>query len=146
MLFRSLSTPSGILIIIVATRLYLAKPFWIPKRYEGLKISAKTVTRVSEAVEKIWRRLARFIKERWTFLHDSHSFRILNFMVFVLNAFLLSLPLPIPFSNTLPGIAIILLSLGHTEKDGLFIVLSYIWTLLVIAFFISLGLGAKALL
>lgn len=138
-----LSTPVGLIISAVAIMLYMHRPPWIPKRYESLKISAKVVIRVSEIAEKIWKKLSRIVKERWVFLHDQHFFRMLNLVIFVLNACLLALPLPIPFTNTVPGIAIVLCALGHVEKDGLFILLSYLWTLLVISFFTSLAMGAK---
>lgn len=141
-----LSTPSGIIISIVAIMLYFNKPPWIPKRYQCKKISASTVTKVTIGAEKVWFRMSHLIKERWMLLFQIKFFRIINLLVFLLNAFLLSLPLPIPFSNTMPGIAIILCSLGYLEKDGFFIFLSYMWTLLVITFFASITAGLKQFL
>lgn len=140
------STPAGVLIGILAIMLYLGRPPWIPKRYETISIHAQTVLRISEAAEKVWGKVSHLVKERWTFLHDQHFFRGLNLLVFILNGILLALPLPIPLSNTLPGIAIILCALGHVERDGLFIGLSYLWTLLVVAFFASLAMGARYLI
>ncbi|MDG0817325.1 exopolysaccharide biosynthesis protein [Bdellovibrio svalbardensis] len=138
-----LSTPGGILICIVATLLYLQRPPWIPKRYENLHISAKTVLKVSETAEKVWRKISHLVKERWVFFHDLPFFRAINFGVFAVNALLLALPLPIPFTNSIPGIAIVLCALGHVEKDGVFIFLSYVWTVVVASFFISIAMGAK---
>lgn len=137
-----LSTPGGILICIVAVRLYLQSPPWIPKRYETMHISAKTIYKTSDLTKKIWEKVSHLVKERWVFLHDQPFFQVMNLIIFVVNALLLALPLPIPFTNTAPGIAIALCALGHVEKDGLFILLSYIWTIVVIGFFISLGAGA----
>lgn len=141
-----MSTPAGLLISVVAIMLYMRRPPWIPKRYENLKISASTVVKVSEAAEKVWLKVAHLVKARWVFLHDGPFFRALNLCIFVLNGILLALPLPIPLSNTLPGIAIILCSLGHVERDGLFILLSYLWTIVVMCFFASIALGAKSLM
>lgn len=138
-----LSTPGGILICIVAMMLYLHRPAWIPKRYENLHISAKTVLKVSELAEKIWRKFSHLVKERWTFFYDMPFFRALNLGVFAVNALLLALPLPIPFTNSVPGIAVVLCALGHVEKDGVFILLSYFWSLVVAGFFISIAMGAK---
>ncbi len=71
-----------------------------------------------------------------------HPFRVLNLLVIVMNAVLLSLPLPIPFSNTVPVIAIVLNAIGHMEKDGIFILFSYLWCLIVGCFFATLAAGA----
>ncbi|MGE5085904.1 MAG: exopolysaccharide biosynthesis protein [Bacillota bacterium] len=136
-----LSTISGALIILIAFFLFLKKRPWLPKRYENIKVSAATVLKVSKGAEKFWGYVARFIKPRWSCFHDYAVFRGLNFLVFAVNAFLLSLPLPIPFSNTVPAIAILLCGVGHMEKDGLFILLSYLWCFVVGAFFMSLAMG-----
>jgi hypothetical protein len=60
----------------------------------------------------------RFFK-RWP------SFTVLNGLAIVSSAFLLTLPLPIPFSNTIPAWAILLLALGMMEEDGAVIVAGY---------------------
>lgn len=138
-----MSTPSGVLICMVAVMQFLNKPPWIPLRFKSKMISAKTLVHISEAGEKAWIKLAPMIHERWLIFYDIKIFKFINFLVLIINAILLSLPLPIPLTNTLPGIAIILCSLGYTEKDGLFIFLSYLWSLLVLSFFISIAMGAN---
>ncbi|WP_374028772.1 exopolysaccharide biosynthesis protein [Bdellovibrio bacteriovorus] len=137
-----LSTPLGILIALVAFFLFRRRPPWVPKRFENLKISAEVVTKVSEVAEKIWGYASRIVKSRWVFFHDHWFFRIINLIVFVVNSMLLALPLPIPFSNTVPVVAIILCAIGHMERDGIFILFSYFWCLIVASFFATLALGA----
>lgn len=137
-----LSTPAGILISLLAIMLFLKRPPWIPQRYEGISIAAGTVAKISNLAERLWLKISKVVKERWVILSEGPFFRSLNLIIFVLNAVLLALPLPIPFTNTLPGIAIVLCALGHLERDGVFIVLSYIWTIVVCAFFLALALGA----
>lgn len=137
-----LSTPLGIMICVVAFFLYLQRPPWLPKRFENLKLSSDVVIKVSEVAEKIWTYVSRIVKERLTFFHDIWFFRAVNLLVFVGNAVLLSLPLPIPFSNTVPAVGIILCAIGHMEKDGLFILFSYLWCLIVASFFATLAMGA----
>ncbi|UXR63764.1 exopolysaccharide biosynthesis protein [Bdellovibrio bacteriovorus] len=137
-----LSTPLGILISLVAIFLFRQRAPWLPKRFENLKISADVVIKVSEVAEKIWTYVSRVVKERLTLLHDFWAFRFINLVVFIGNAVLLSLPLPIPFSNTVPAIGIILCAIGHMEKDGVFILFSYLWCLIVASFFATLAMGA----
>ena len=47
---------------------------------------------------------------------------------------LLLLPLPIPFSNTIPAWAVVLLSAGMMERDGLLVLLGHVTTLVSWAF------------
>ncbi len=140
-----LSTPLGFIVALIALFLFRRKPPWLPKKYENYKVSSAVVLKVSHVAEKIWKVASRLVKERSAFFHDLGVFRVLNLFVFVFNACLLALPLPIPFSNTMPVIAIILCAIGHLEKDGIFILLSYLWCLLVGSFFWSLAWGAMRL-
>lgn len=140
-----LSTPLGLLIAVVAIFLHLERAPWLPKKYESLTISREVVLKVSNIAEKIWLKVSKIIRTRMTMLHDHPVFRILNLCVLVGNGLLLALPLPIPFSNTFPTIAIILSIVGHLEKDGLFILFSYFWCFLVMAFFGSILAGAMYL-
>lgn len=137
-----LSTPLGFLICVVAYFLFRNRPPWLPKRFENLSISSDVLIKVSEAAEKIWTYAAKVVKPRFEILHDSMVFRFLNLVVVVVNAVLLSLPLPIPFSNTVPVVAIILSAIGYMEKDGLLIILSYLWCFIVASFFATLTIGA----
>ncbi|WP_253720934.1 exopolysaccharide biosynthesis protein [Bdellovibrio bacteriovorus] len=137
-----LSTPLGFLIAVVAIFLYRNKPPWLPERFENLKVSADVLLKVSEVAEKIWGYAVKIVKQRLVFLHDHWFFRSINLLVFVTNSLLLSLPLPIPFSNTVPVVGIILCAIGHMEKDGVFILLSYLWCLIVASFFATLTMGA----
>lgn len=137
-----LSTPLGVLVALVAIFLYRDKPPWIPKRYEKLKVPANVLLKVSNVAEKIWTYISRIVKPRMTFFHDHWFFRAVNLCVFVVNALLLSLPLPIPFSNTVPVVAIILCAIGHAEKDGVLIFLSYLWCFVVASFFTVLTVEA----
>jgi hypothetical protein len=136
-----LSTPLGILIGLVAVFLFLRRPPWLPKKFENLQISAEVVIRISEVAERIWTYASRVVKERWTIFYNHPLFRILNLLLVLMNAIFLSLPLPIPFSNTVPAVGIILTAIGSMEKDGLFLLASYFWCLVVLSFFSALIAG-----
>jgi hypothetical protein len=136
-----LSTPFGIMISLVGLFLLLKKPAWLPGKFGAMKISGEAITKFAAGSEKIWLRVSRLVKERLRVFHDSLFFRVINFFVFFVNGILLALPLPIPFSNTVPTIAIVLCALGYVERDGVFIVLSYLWCVFVGFFFSGLVVG-----
>lgn len=138
-----LSTPFGLIMALIGLFLYLQKPPWIPKRFQNLSVSSASVIKVSEVAEKIWYKAARFIKARWAFLHDNQLFRVFNLLLFVSNGILLALPLPIPMSNFFPAMTILFCAVGHMERDGLFIFLSYVWCILSFSFFAALAFGAS---
>jgi hypothetical protein len=57
----------------------------------------------------------------------------------VLNAALMALPLPIPFTNLLPAYTILVLSVGSFESDGVFLLVGYGLTGATFFFFASIA-------
>lgn len=141
-----LSTPLGAMIVFIGFLLFVRKPLYIPAKLNKNKIPHELVKSVQKVSEKVWAFSSKFIKPRWVILADFAVFRFFNFMVLITNAFLLALPLPIPFSNTVPTLGIVLLALGQLERDGIFIAASYIWLIFVFVFFYLIGLGVAELI
>jgi hypothetical protein len=57
----------------------------------------------------------------------------------VIGALLLMLPFgPIPLTNTLPGLAVLFLSVGILQRDGGFILLGYLANLVTVVYFTQL--------
>ncbi len=138
-----LSTLFGLLIAFVAYLSFIEKPPIIPKRWIHKKLPGSTVLKIAEVSESIFQKIAFILHPRWKgFLKG--PFRMTNSALLILNAILLALPLPIPFSNALPAYVIFFQALGHLEEDGLFIVLSYIQTTLCLAYFAFLFFGASS--
>jgi len=68
---------------------------------------------------------------------------IVHGLALVLAGVLLMFPLGlVPFSNTLPAVAILFLSLGMLERDGLIIVAGYLMNVATIFYFGALAIGA----
>ena len=70
-----------------------------------------------------------------------------NGLVVVLSALLLMAPLAfLPFSNTLPALAILLLSIGILQHDGVFVLLGYLFLVLTVFYFALIALmGVQAI-
>lgn len=77
----------------------------------------------------------------WTLSEQGHWF------VGVLSSLLLMAPLAfIPFSNTLPALSILLLSIGVLQQDGIFIALGYLFLVATSVYFAIIAfMGANAL-
>lgn len=136
-----LSTPFGILIAFVSILAYLKKPPWVPKRWANLELPAKTISLIAEGTENILNKIAFLMKPRWRNL-TQRPFVVLNTSILIFNAILLTLPLPIPFSNAMPGWAILFQALAQLEEDGAFVILSYLQSIATIVFFIYVTKGA----
>jgi hypothetical protein len=78
------------------------------KRQLLAKIIEKSVFRL--------RKSEKFIKSRWNFVFDIFHEKIIGFLSFI---FALSILLPLPLTNLLPGISILIISLSLLSKDGL---------------------------
>jgi hypothetical protein len=136
-----LSTPFGILMIVITALAYFKKPPWLPTRWAQKRISAKTVSRIAEGSERVFEKLTRILHPRWEFLFNE-PFRALSAVLLIFNAALLALPLPIPFSNAIPAWMIAFQALAHLEEDGLFVALSYVQTALCLIYFFGVARGA----
>lgn len=115
---------------------------WLPVRFQQKVIQKSLVQSCTSTLIKVLNRTERLIKPRLTFLSTSLFARIFNGSLIMLFAFLLALPLPIPFTNSVPAYFLIMNAIGNLEEDGLLISLSYLIAVAGIIFFYTLGLGA----
>lgn len=137
-----LSTPFGILIALAAIWYLRGRPPYVPKSWQKKTIAKSTVLKIAEGSEVIFRKLAAIIKPRF-FLFTKGAWRALALIFLVINALLLALPLPIPFSNTIPAWAIFFCALGGLEEDGLLIIMSYLMTLACWLYFFLIYWGIE---
>lgn len=93
-------------------------------------------------LEKLFKHSQKIHRQRLQMITETLVFQKINALLIAFNAFLLALPLPIPFSNTVPAISILLIAVGSIQKDGLFILFSYLWHTIVIFSFWQLLLLA----
>jgi hypothetical protein len=137
-----LSTPFGILMGTVGLFAYFKKPPFVPQRWKQKKLNKETVNKIAETSEKFFKVIDKFLKPRLTIMFAG-PFKSINTSLIVLNAILLALPIPLPFSNTLPAWVIFLQAVSHLHKDGAIVIISYIQALLCLSFFILIGYGAS---
>lgn len=137
-----LSTPFGLLIAVVAVLAHLNRPPSIPKRWSQRKISGAVILKIAEVSEKVFEKIFKILHPRMNFLFQ-RPFQLLNTIVFVVNALLLALPLPIPFSNAFPAWTIALLALAFLEEDGVFVILSYVLSVICLIYFVMIAKGVE---
>lgn len=137
-----LSTPFGILTAIACYCNFRKIDPWLPKSWESKILPQRVILPLTQFAEKLLLKLESFFHQRWSFYFRG-PFVYINLSLSILMAILLALPLPIPLSNALPAWMIFFQSLAHLERDGLFILLSYIQSILCILYFVLIFLGVQ---
>ena len=140
-----ISTPLGLIIAIIGVRLALGAKPWLPARLLDLRLPPAVFIKVFAFTQKIILWFERLLRPRLLWLTASPGLLQLHAIPIVICAALLLLPLPIPFSNTIPAWSIMLIAGGLLERDGKFILAGYVAALLAIAFFAVIAIfGVEA--
>jgi hypothetical protein len=141
------STVFGLVMVLIGVGIMTDRQPWLPDRLMRKKFPAD---RLRTALEKsaIWiHRLGRISRPSIPVLTHGMGMARVNGLMLVASALLLMVPFSlIPFSNTLPGLAILFLAIGMLQRDGRSIVLGYTTIVLSALYFAFLLLGGIALL
>ncbi len=140
------STVFGLAILLIGcTRLFAGK-LWLPKKIGARPLPAAKLAAGFRQAMGWLQRLEKVSKpHRLPVLVDSAFFNILNNLVFTLAAVLLMMPFGlIPFSNTLPAVAIIFLAIGMMQRDGGSVLLGHAANIATIIYFAAIVWGGLA--
>jgi hypothetical protein len=129
-----LSTPFGIAICLIGACLVIGREPWLPAFVMRRRLSTTRLTQLLTGAIKIARQLEKFVWPRLGFLHGGSGMPRLIGLSIVVSGLGLMLPLPIPFSNSIPAWAVVLLAIGMMEKDGLCVLLGHLTTIATWAF------------
>jgi len=139
------STVFGMAILLLAIGVTLNRIPWLPRQIMDRQINAQKLNGVLERGIAIVARVEAVIQPRLGFLTGSTVAGRINGLAIVAGAVLLMLPLGlVPFSNTLPALAIILLCIGMSQRDGMLVVGGYAMLLATAAYFSILAYAALA--
>jgi hypothetical protein len=123
-----MSAPMGLLVMLVGVFIACGLRPWLPKRALRREIPFATLEHVVAASLKVLTRVEKILKPRLTFLAWP-GFRNFVGIALVVAGFIMALPIPLPFANAIPALAIVLLAAGDLERDGLFIAAGYLVTI-----------------
>jgi hypothetical protein len=132
-----LSTPFGILLALLGSGFIFPRPLYAPKWILEKKISSTAIHQLTSKIFSIIKFLKKISSVRLVFFTRLPFLRVNGILILFLSI-LLALPLPLPFTNLLSAIPILLISLGLLEDDGLFILIGYLISLICFAFFAAL--------
>jgi len=136
-----ISLPFGLVISIVGARLALGRRPWLPQTLLQRELPARFFSTVLAATGRLVRGLEVLLRPRLDFLHEQWIYRRIAGTLIMLSGLLLLLPLPVPLSNGLPALTVVLLAAGAIERDGLFFLAGCVMFLLTLVFFGLLAFG-----
>ena len=98
-----------------------------------------------EALRKLASLAEKILHPRWTYFCRNPVLHRMHGVLIAFLSILLALPLPIPMSNMLAAIPIVLIALALLEDDGLYLMAGYLAAIPCAVFFAVLFLfGPKA--
>jgi len=125
-----MSTVLGMPMLLIGFAVMLSRVPWLPERLLNRSLPASTVRNVLDKVGGWAERFEHLVRPRWLGLTGGRAVNALNGALILLAVLLLMAPLPlIPFVNSVPALAVILLCFGMAERDGGVIALGYFVTL-----------------
>lgn len=108
----------GALYSILGLQLVLGVPKpWLPNWARKHRLSEKTLSLLHAKGVPLARKIERFSRQRLEALHSRLSLALLGVVIVCIGVLLF---LPLPFMNTLPAMAMLLVGLGLINRDGLF--------------------------
>ena len=142
------STVFGAAILLVGLSRVSGRPLWVPEKLAARQLPADRL-RPALAGGMSWvRRLERISRPyRMPALVDGRAVGLVNNLAFIFAALLLMAPFGfVPFSNTIPAIALLLYAVGFIQRDGVAVLLGHLATIGTVVYFsVLIGGGGLAL-
>jgi hypothetical protein len=130
-----MSTALGLPMLLIGVAVILGRLPWLPDRLLNHALPSDTVQQVLGRAQRTAERFEHLVKPRMPALTGSALVNSVHGVTLVVVVLLLMAPLPlVPFANTLPAIAIILLCLGIAERDGVLLLIGYLVALISTAY------------
>ncbi len=133
----------GLLYVLLSLQMLFGKDEpWLPKRIGQYRLSARTITALRTRAIPFLRRVERFSRPRALPLDEPVVSRGVALVVLVLGVVLFA---PVPFLNTLPALAVLLMGIGLLNRDGIFIAAGFLLTVLTVLILLAIGVGLGSL-
>ncbi len=142
--------PFGVVIMLIGIRIACGRKPALPKFILRKTVKFSHLEKIVNVGLKLCAKMEKIVKPRMHFLQRWPGMINLIGVGIALAGLLLCLPLPIPLSNSIPAIAVILLTAGLIERDGLLVLIGHLCNLaawIYFAFmFAAVGGGVRRLL
>ena len=141
------STVFGAALLLVGISRVFRRPLWLPAKLRARALPAARLRPALDGGLHWVRRLEKISKPyRLRGMVEGMLAGLFNNLAFILAALLLMAPFGfVPFSNTLPGLALLLYAIGMIQRDGTAILLGHLANIGTLIYFgILIGGGGMA--
>lgn len=128
------------MLLLVAQMAMGRRSPWLPEKLRNRKLPIDRFLNVVAMARKYAGWLEKLAHERFAWITSQAATRIVGALLFIPCA---SILVPLPLTNTVPGIAVALAAVGLIERDGLFVLLGIVGGLIWVAL---LFIGGPALI
>lgn len=136
------STVFGLVIILIGIGVTFNRVPWLPAKLMDRSIRNEHLVPTLEKGVQLAERMQRWLRPRLMRVTTGPLANRVNGLALTFSGVLLLFPLSfIPFSNTLPALAILFLALGMLQRDGYFVLVGYLAMLATVIYFGALALA-----
>jgi len=115
----------------------------LPKKFSDMSIKRSLLAMLVQKSSPYIRKVERFLRPRLLFMTTPVAERLIGFFTLLFSGFVL---LPMPLSNFVPGLGVLIISFGLLGKDGLVVICGIMVGLAGVALSITaVFLGVEAL-
>jgi hypothetical protein len=141
------STVFGSAILLIGVSRLLRRDLWLPRTIAQRSIPTPRLRNALERGLRIFRKLERLSKPGRLEWATSGGAQIVNDAALIAGAVLMIAPFGfVPFSNTLPALALICIAIGSVQRDGACIAIGHAALVATVAYFAALiGGGGMAI-
>lgn len=95
----------------------------LPKRFANLSVKRSVLAMLIKRSSPYIRKVEKILKPRLSFMTSAIAERIIGAFILIFASFIL---MPMPLSNFIPGLGILIISFGLLGKDGLVVILGIV--------------------
>ncbi len=136
-----LSTPFGTVIALLGLRFAFRQHPWLPQRLLKTQLSGKHLPKILRGSARVLSGIEKLLHPRLSFLFELYFTQFLSGMIIFFSGLMLLLPLPIPFSNMLPALTVVLMASSFSERDGIALGMGMILFLISFGFIATILFG-----
>jgi hypothetical protein len=130
-------------IALLGLRFALRQHPWLPQRLLKTHLSGKYLPRILHGSARVLGGIEKLLHPRLLFLFDYRLTQFLAGMAVFFSGLMLLLPLPIPFSNMLPSLTVVLVASSFSERDGATLGAGLILFLISLGFIAAIFFGGS---
>ncbi len=140
------SIPFGFAIAVIGARMAARRPPWLPPWLLRKELPASTLATTLRGAGRLVALMETVARPRLTRLSRAALCQRLTGALILISGGFMMLPLPLPFSNSLPAWSVLFLAAGSLADDGVLLLAGAAAFLLSTAFFVFVFVGGGRLL